>query len=92
MAELSAEDRQRVWRGLMRYWSNARSIIGADKTELQTTANETDTWINDNQASYVSSLTYGGQFNATQLTLIFCAVALARVGITALRCLLGEVD
>jgi len=92
MAELSTADRVRVWRGLMRYWSRARTSVGADKSQLQTTVNETDTWINDYQSNYVTSLTYGGQFNAAQLTLIFCAVALARVGINVLRAVLGEVD
>jgi len=31
------------------------------------------------QSNYVSSLTYGGQFTGTQLTLIFCCVAVMRV-------------
>lgn len=92
MAELSATDRLRVWRGLMRYWSRLREPISATKAELQTTVNETDAWIDSNQASFNSALTYAGSFTAEQKTLIFCVVALARVGISFLRNLLGEVD
>lgn len=96
MAELSTADRQRIWRGLMRYWSNARESVAGISSELQTTVNETDTWIDDNQASYLATLTYGANYDAAQKTLIFCAVALMRVdpGVAALlrRALSVEVD
>ena len=92
MAELSAEDRQRIWRGLMRLWSQERTAVSASKAELLTTVEETDTWIDDNAASFNSALTYAGSFSTVQKTLIFCAVALARVSIPLLRRVLGEVD
>ena len=92
MAELSTEDRTRVYRGLMRYWSNVREAVGASKDELLTTVGETDTWIDQNQASYNSSLTYAASFTTAQKTLIFCTVALARVSIAFLRRIVGEVD
>ena len=92
MAELSTEDRARIARGLMRYWSSLWEAVAASKDELQTTVNETDTWIEDNQASYNSALTYAASFTLSQKTLIFCAVALARVSIAFLRRVLGEVD
>jgi len=96
MAELTTGDRQRIWRGLMRYWSNLREAVDASKPELLTTINETDAWIDDNQGSYNSALTYTANFTAVQKTLIFCAVALMRVdpGIAALlrRALGVEVD
>jgi len=79
MAELSTADRQRIGRGLRRYWSSVWTVIGANKSEVQTTVNETDAWIDMAQSNYVSSLTYGGQFTGTQLTLIFCCVAVMRV-------------
>jgi hypothetical protein len=82
MAELATEDRQRIWRGLQRYWSNLWQEWAGDtpsSDELLTTVNETDTWIDDNQGSYNSALTYAGSFTTTQKTLIFCAVALMRV-------------
>lgn len=92
MAELSTADRQRVWRGLMRYWSGVREALSLTKAELQTTINETDTWIDDNQAAYKTSLTYNGLFTAAQLTLIFCVVAAMRVSAAFARRLIGEVD
>jgi len=95
MAQLSTEDRRRIWRGLMRYWSNLWEVISSDP-ELLVTVNETDAWIDDNQAGYNSALTYAGSFTTTQKTLIFCAVALMRVdpGVAALlrRALGVEVD
>lgn len=92
MAELSTADRQRVWRGLMRFWSRLSQTVDANRAELQTTVNETDTWIESNQASYNSALTYAVNFTTAQKTLIFCTVAMARVSINVLRRLLGEVD
>ena len=89
---LSTEDRQRVTRGLMRYWSRIWETIDASKVELYTTVTETDAWIEDNQASYNSALTYSANFNAAQKTVIFCAVAAARVSIAFARQLFGEVD
>lgn len=92
MAQLSTEDRQRIWRGLMRYWSGEWEAVDGDKAELYTTVAETDAWIDDNQASFNGALTYAANYTATQKTLIFCAVALARVSIAFLRRVLGEVD
>jgi hypothetical protein len=95
MAELSTEDRQRIWRGLMRYWSNLREVIGVlSKNDVQAAVNATDTWIDDNQAAYNLALPQAARDNLTQLqkTLLFCAVALARVGIPVLRKMFGEVD
>ena len=80
MAELSTADRQRIWRGLMRYWSNLREESGVSKAELQTTVNETDTWLNDNRASYLAALTYDGDFAGDQLTLLLAITALMRKG------------
>ncbi len=92
MAVLTESDRLRVWRGLMRYWSQLQEAVGCSKSQLRTTIDETDDWIDDNQSGYVSSLTHGGNFTAVQLTVIFCCVALMRVGVGLLRRVLGEVD
>jgi hypothetical protein len=94
MANLSTEDRQRIWRGLMRLWSNDYESVGINKTDLQAAVNATDTWINDNQTSYNAALPAAAQagLTASQKTLLFCAVALARVSIPFLRRVLGEVD
>ncbi len=95
MAVLSTADRQRVWRGLMRYWSRAGETVAETKAALQVLVNETDGWIDDNQASFSSALT-ANSLTAAQKTLLFCAVALMRVdpGVALLlrRALGVEVD
>jgi hypothetical protein len=96
MAQLSTQVRQQIWRGMTRFWSNERSVLsGMIKTDIQAAVNATDTWIDDNAASFNSALPTTFRTNATtvQKTLLFCTVALARVGSTALlQQLLGEVD
>jgi hypothetical protein len=92
MATLPIEDREKVWRGLMRLWSSEWEQVGVSSPELLTTVAETDDWIEDNQASYNAALTYAASLSTAQKTLIFCAVALARVSIAFLRRVLGEVD
>jgi hypothetical protein len=95
MAVLSTADRQRIWRGLQRYWSNARASYDISKALLLTLVNETDAWIDDNAASYNSALS-ANTLSATQKTLLFCCVAAMRVSPTVaalLQRLLGvEVD
>lgn len=94
MAELSTEDRQRIWRGLMRFWSNLRQAVVVSKSDLQAAVDATDTWIDSNQASYNNALPAAARSGLTtaQKTLLFCFVALARVSIAALRKFAGEVD
>ena len=94
MAELSVEDRTRVWRGVMRWWSSERETIGLSKDDLLAAINATDAWIDDNQASFNTALPQAARDNLTtaQKTLLFCVVALARVSIAFLRKVVGEVD
>lgn len=94
MAQLSVQNRTRIQRGLMRYWSASRSVITLSKADLQAAINATDTWIDDNAAAYNSALPTAAQsgLTAIQKTLLFCVVAMARVSIATLRRLLGEVD
>jgi len=94
MAELSTADRLRIWRGLMRLWSAEWSEMGLSKSDLQAAVSATDTWIDSAQSSYNSALPSAAQsgLTAAQKTLLFCAVALARVSIAFLRRVLGEVD
>ena len=80
MAEMSSEDRQRVWRALQRYWSATWETGIPSKAILQTTVNETDTWFSDSQVSYMSALTYDSEFTGAQLVLIFGITALMRKG------------
>ncbi len=95
MAVLPDADRQRIWRGMMRWWSRAREpVAGCLKADILAAVNATDAWIEANQASYNSALPTTFRTNATlaQKTLLFCAVALARVSIDMLRRVFGEVD
>jgi hypothetical protein len=93
MAELSTEDRERVTRGLMSYWSSLRNSVLLSVQDLQAAVNATDTWIDTNQTSYNTSLPQAARDNLTQAqkTLMFCAVALARVSINFLKRVFGEV-
>jgi len=84
-----------VQRGLMRYWSNLfETVMGIDKGDVLDAVIATDTWIEGNQASYNAALPETFRTNATtaQKTLVFCAVAAARVSIAFARKLFGEVD
>ena len=91
---LTTEDRARVHRGLMRYWSNIWEAVAVDKAELLAAVVATDTWIDDNQAGYNAALPEAFRTGATQAqkTLLFMAVAAARVSIAFARALFGEVD
>jgi len=83
MAALSTEDRQRIWRGLMRHWSRLRDPLGGvAKADLQAAINATDAWIEANQTSFNNALPNPFKTQATlvQKTLVFCGVALARAG------------
>lgn len=81
MALLDATDRQRIWRGLMRYWSNIWEATPYNKAALLDAVAATDAWIEGNQVSYNAALPNPFKSNATaeQKTLLFCAVALMRV-------------
>lgn len=96
MAVLSTADRQRIWRGIMRFWSAMRESLGAlTKSDLQAAVNATDDWIDSNAASFNNALPTAAKnaLTASQKTLLFCAVALARTGdMSLLRRILGEVD
>jgi len=94
MAELSTEDRQRVANGLMRSWSNIWERIGVSSDELLAAVVATDCWIEVEQANYNSALPQAARdaLSLAQKTLLFCAVACARVSITFLRRVFGEVD
>ena len=93
MAELSRQNRQRIRRGLMRYWSNLRESFELSAV-LLTAVVATDEWIDANQGSFNSALPAEAQsgMTAAQKTFMFCCVALARVSIKLLRRVLGEVD
>jgi hypothetical protein len=94
MATLSSDDKDRIWRGLMRFWSSERQELTISKGDLWAAVAATDTWIDGNQTDYNQALPAEAQsqLGAAEKTLLFCAVALARVNIPFLRQVLGEVD
>ena len=94
MATLLTVDRERIWRGLMRYLSRLRQTLALSKAELLAAVGATDGWIDSNQAGYNAALPEAARTNLTaeQKTLLFCAVALMRVSGAMLRRVLGEVD
>jgi len=87
MATLPTEDRVKVFAGLLRYWSNSREAIALTKVEFQAAVDATDDWIEGNQASFNSALPLAARNNlsVTQKTLLFCAVAMARVSVDFAR-------
>lgn len=91
---LENEDRLKVTRGLMRLWSREWSTVAISKTELYTAVGAMDDWIEANQAAINTALPAAARTGLTllQKTLLFCAVALARVSIAVLQRVFGEVD
>jgi len=92
---LTTEERQQVTNGIQRHWSQLfETVPGCTSADLAAAVLATDEWIDDNQASYNAALPTAARTNLTspQKTLLFCAVALARVSVAFLRRVFGEVD
>ena len=94
MAELSEQDRQRIWRGVQRYWSALFEGTNYSGPELRAAVDSTDTWIDANETGYNTALPEPFKSNATQAqkTLMFNVVAAMRVSPAFARKLIGEVD
>ena len=95
MATLTTEERNQIWRGLMRYWSGTNTAIPITKPELSDAITETDIWVDNNQASYNTALPDAARNNlsADAKTLLFAVVAIRRTGdVELLKKLLGSVD
>lgn len=94
MATLTAQAQAQISNGLQRHWSRLFERLGINSPQLLAAVAATDTWIDNNAASYNSALPVAFRAGATleQKTLLFCAVALARVSIALLRATFGEVD
>lgn len=92
---LSNEDRQKVTTGLMRYWSRLfEPVTGISKADLYAAVVAIDNWIEANQAAINTALPATFRTNATpaQKTLLFMAVAAARVSMGFARQVFGDVD
>lgn len=95
MAVLSDNVRQQISNGLQRYWSSLfEPISGMTKSDVRDAVNATDDYINSIQADYNNALPAAAKANLTaaQKTIVFCAVALARVSIPFLKRIFGDVD
>lgn len=96
MAVLTTNERTQIHRGLMRYFSSIFDEVSINKAALLTFIEETDSWINDNQSSYLTSLSEPAKSSLSnaQLTLGFAAIAILRHGdVALLKSMLGqEVD
>jgi hypothetical protein len=97
MAALTITDRTRIWRGLMRYWSDTHTPIGVLKSDLYNpTANtgaiaDSDAWIDTHGGNTApDTIGYNGALavavrnglTTTQKTEMFCAVAAYRASPT----------
>lgn len=107
MATLSVADRTRVWRGLMRRWSDTRTSCGATKYNLYNPSLDTgaiadiDDWVENHQGT-TSADTIGmnGALSAPMRTIliaeqktdILIGVVSMRRGIEYLKSIFGEVD
>ncbi len=97
MAILPEVDRQKVWRGFMRYLSrqDVNDTISANvKQDIKDAVDDTDDWINANEAEFNVALPSQFRNNASssQKALLFCAIALMRYDEGLLRRIFGEVD
>jgi hypothetical protein len=100
MAVLTTAQRQQVWRGLMRYWSNERIEVAVSKTDILDAIDNTDAWIEGHQKGVLDTIGYDDALpanfkaNATavQKDELLCCVAARRVSEDFLRRLVGGVD
>ena len=94
MAVLTDEIHLKIWRGLMRYWSNSRTPVPIVKADLRAAINAADNWADDNAAEYNNALPPPAKtvLSAEQKAAILATVILARFNPALLRDILGEVD
>lgn len=80
MAVLSTTERDKIYRAFMRLNTEVTPFT---KTVLRTAVDDTDTWIDSNQAAFNSALNVAFRTNAStaQKTLLFCYVAMRRAGL-----------
>ena len=94
MAALPTADRQRIKRGLARWFSGLRELLNLSDADFQAAVDATDTWIDANAAAYNTALPVAARTNltASQKTLLFVAVALMRQGVVYLKSVFPESD
>lgn len=84
MAVLIDQDRADITAGVQRDLSRIRESLGLTKAELRDAVNATDTWINNNAASYNAALPTAAQsgLTANQKERLFLLVAKRRFEVT----------
>lgn len=93
MAVLPVVDRQRIWRGLMRYVGFG-GVANVTKPDLQAAVDAADAWVDSNSASYNAALPQPFRNNASpeQKSLLLVAIVLMRFNLELLKRIFGEVD
>ena len=94
MTDLTLEQRQQIWRGLMRYLSRNQTVIPVTKPELQAAINALDTWVDANAAAINTALPepFKSAADNDLKALLLVVVVAARHNVGILRTILGEVD
>lgn len=89
---LTVEVKAKIATGLMSYWSKAWEETNVSAQDIEGSIDAADSWVDANQASFNAALPANAQtgLTATQKTILFCSVALARVSTDFLRRLFPE--
>lgn len=94
MAVLSEADRERTYKGVLRWLASNSPVPVVTKADIRAAIDATDTWIDTNGAAFNTALLAAFRNNATlaQKTVLFCAVAAMRVSQAFARSLFGNLD
>ena len=93
MAVLPDADRQKIWRGLMRYWSRINEPTPFLKTDLLVAIGDLDDWVDANAISINNALPNPFKTSATteQKAVLLSAIIAMRYTEEWLKRLVGEV-
>jgi len=94
MAVLPLADRQKIWRGLMRYWSAHSEGIGIQKADLLSAVTDIDAFLENNSTAINNAFPLPARTALTteQKAILVAVVALARWNPGFLTNILGSVD
>lgn len=94
MAQLPEDDRLKIWRGLMRYWSSTGEPTPFVKADLKAAVDALDTWLDDNAATVNSALPqpFRGAATQEQKAVLLSALVAMRYTEEWLTRLVGVVD
>lgn len=94
MALLPEMISQKIWRGLMRFWSSSFLQTAFSKSELYAAVTAIDTFLDNNAVAINNAFPLAFRTDASvgQKAAIVAVVALARYNPNLLQQLIGEVD